>query len=179
MIRRIGLSLVAVLLIAAGPSRADLVDDCYRAGSDPDRSIEVCTRAINAGGVTNARLSSSYNNRGHAKIRKGDFEGAKTDIERALQLNPANAYAYDNLGDMYREWGKHNEALEAYGKAIRVDPKFLSAYFNRGLTYERMGQLRNARADYEALLKIRDPDREIDRWARREAERRLDELDKR
>ncbi len=177
MIRQIGLLLFTALLLGAGPARADLIDDCYRIGTkEPEKTIDICTQAINQGGWSNRDLSSAFNNRGHAKIRKSDFDGAKADIERAIQLNPSNAYAYDNLGDMYREWGKYNDAINAYGQAIRVDPKFLSAYFNRGLTYERMNNPNNARADYETVLKIKDTNREIDEWARRESQRALDRL---
>jgi tetratricopeptide (TPR) repeat protein len=176
MFRLIGLLAVAAS-IAASPAQADLIDDCYRVGtSEPDRTIDICTQAINKGGFSNRDLSSAFNNRGHAKIKKGDFDGAKADIERAIQLNPSNPYAYDNLGDMYREWNRYNEAINAYNQAIRVDPKFLSAYFNRGLTYERMNNPHSARADYETVLKIRDTNREIDEWARRESQRALDRL---
>jgi len=179
MNRWLGAIALAAWAAAVSPAFADLVDDCYAAGQDdPDKTIAICTRAINQVKTTNTRMATAYNNRGHAKIYKRDFDGAKTDIERAIRLNPKNQYAYDNLGDMWREKGDFDQAVVAYNHAIRIDGTFLAAYINRGMTFERMGNLRSARADFQAVLDASGQDREIDRWAKDEARKALERLDK-
>src|SRR5262249_18456116 len=165
-----------LLAVVTRPAAANLVDDCYQVGpADPDRLITVCTRAIEAGGSAKDR-SVAYDNRARGYQAKGDFDRALADYNESIRLDPRNAYAYDNRGDLYRENGEYERAISDYSAAIRVDGTFLSAYLDRGMAYEAMGNLRSARADYQTVLDSAGRNREIDRWAKKQAKARLDEL---
>jgi Flp pilus assembly protein TadD len=43
--------------------------------------------------------------------------------ERAVQLDPTYAEAWNNLGIGYEQEGRFDEALKAYEKALALDPK--------------------------------------------------------
>ena len=45
-----------------------------------------------------AETAADYNNRGIAKVGKGDFDGAIADYNRALELDPKFAIAYADRG---------------------------------------------------------------------------------
>ena len=115
---------------------------------DLDGAIEEYSRAI----AISSRLNSSdsetgetsnitvidpftanaYTNRGVARYRKGDFEGAKADFDAALRIRPGLAYAYLNRAATRRELGDLQGALVDLDKAISVQPKLFEAYNNRG-----------------------------------------------
>ncbi len=163
-------------VFASGPAAADLVDDCYRVGlGDPDKLIEICTRAIRSG-ATGSRLATAYNNRGRGHQEKKAFDRALSDFDMAIKINPRHVYAFDNRGDYWRLLGKFERAIAEYNAAIRIDPSFLSAYINRGMTFEQMGDRNSARADYQFVIKAAGKDREIDIWARDVAKERLSGL---
>jgi tetratricopeptide (TPR) repeat protein len=52
----------------------------------------------------NVQQSITYNDRGLAKQKKGDFEGALGDFNQALRLNPNYALAYRSRGN-----GRHKK----------------------------------------------------------------------
>ena len=69
-------------------------------------------------------------NRGNAYQAKGDLARAIADYDRAIQLNPAFADAYNNRGAAYRGKGDLNRAIADYQAALRVDPRLEAAAQN-------------------------------------------------
>ena len=51
---------------------------------------------------------------------------------QALEINPNDASAYKNLGDLLVEQGNLEEAIQAYRQALELDPNDAVAYRNRG-----------------------------------------------
>lgn len=68
----------------------------------------------------------AYNNRGYAKLKTGNTDGALIDVKKSLELNPYNSYAYRNLGLIYLEQGKNDEACKAFATALHY--KFTELY---------------------------------------------------
>jgi protein O-GlcNAc transferase len=48
----------------------------------------------------------------------------------AIKQNPLLAEAYSNLGNVYKERGQLQEALENYRHAVRLKPDFIDGYIN-------------------------------------------------
>ena len=73
------------------------------------------------------------------------------------------AHVYDNLGNMYNDWGKYKEALRNHHKALVIYETFFgkkideiaTSYNNIGLTYYYLGMLNEAQFYYEKSLSIR------------------------
>lgn len=73
-------------------------------------------------------------------IRLGNFQfdtqnpaAAVTAYENALRLKPGNANVLTDLGIMYRELHRFDEALKAFTEAERVHPGHRNALFNQGV----------------------------------------------
>ena len=71
--------------------------------------------------------SSLRSNMGLCYQRIGDFEEAQRCYEDAIDLDPKNAYAINNLSALYFRLGNYDEALDVAVEAINVNPKMRQA----------------------------------------------------
>jgi len=56
-------------------------------------------------------------------MNTGETELAKKHLERAVELDPTYAAAWNDLGIAFEQQGKFDEARKAYEKAVALDPK--------------------------------------------------------
>ncbi len=82
----------------------------------------------------------------------GELDRALADSSEAIRLAPAQARAYANRGDVYRQQGDLERAMADLDEALRLDPTLTAAYTNRGLTHEARGNIEQARNDFTAAL---------------------------
>ena len=62
-----------------------------------------------------------------------DFkELAKKELQQELEIDPSNAGAEYMLGEMARQAGDFDSAIEHFGKATKLDPNFADAYLGLG-----------------------------------------------
>ena len=59
-----------------------------------------------------------------------DLEQAEQQYEAATAINDKDAVTYNNLGNVYRDLGKTNEAIDAYQKSLDLDPNSVNTYAN-------------------------------------------------
>jgi tetratricopeptide (TPR) repeat protein len=71
--------------------------------------------------------SSLRSNMGLCYQRLGNFEEAQLCYEQAIELDPKNAYAINNLSALYFRLGNYDEALDVAAEAIEVNPKMRQA----------------------------------------------------
>ncbi|MGD0087257.1 MAG: tetratricopeptide repeat protein [Verrucomicrobiota bacterium] len=64
----------------------------------------------------------------------GDEDAAKLQNEKALQLDPKNPAAWNNLGNYYGEYGPITNAFAYFAKAIEIDPNESVYYQNLAVT---------------------------------------------
>jgi len=64
----------------------------------------------------------------------GDEDAAKLQNEKALQLDPKNPAAWNNLGNYYGEYGPITNAFAYFAKAIEMDPTESVYYQNLAVT---------------------------------------------
>ncbi len=72
---------------------------------------------------------------GCAHIRNRDYDKAIKSFERAIEIDPNFAPAYNGLGLAYGNKGEYDEEIKAYKNAIEKDPRYLVAYRNLGIAY--------------------------------------------
>ncbi|WP_375470589.1 tetratricopeptide repeat protein, partial [uncultured Nostoc sp.] len=82
------------------------------------------------------------------------LDAAVAAYEKAIQLNPNDAYAYNNLGVALREQKKLDAAVAAYEKAIQLNPNDATAYNNLGAALREQKKLDAAIAAYEKAIQL-------------------------
>ena len=92
------------------------------------------------------------------KLRDQDkLEDAIIEYDRAIELNPAYAEAYNFRGNSYFELGDVERAVQDYDAAIAINGHYTQAYNHRGIAFARLDQLDQAIEDYtQAVLYFLD-----------------------
>ena len=70
-------------------------------------------------------------NIGHAYLKRGDYEQARSYLLLALNENPQNALAWNNLGVLAEKTGSVDNARNCYQMALSLDPDFSSPQYNQ------------------------------------------------
>lgn len=70
----------------------------------------------------------------------------------AIKQNPLLAEAYSNLGNVYKERGQLQEALENYRHAVRLKPDFIDGYINLAAALVAAGDMEGAVQAYVSAL---------------------------
>lgn len=158
-------ALLAAALAAAAPALADQDRDIAACLSTADIEVQIagCTALIEAGELPPVRMARAFNNRAHAHLRAGDAEASRTDLERALELNPGFFLARHNLGVALDRLGDHAAAVAAYSAALDLTPDpgntvltHAATLQNRGHSYRQMEDWAAAVADFRASHGLTD-----------------------
>jgi tetratricopeptide (TPR) repeat protein len=91
-----------------------------------------------------------------AHAAHGDRDLAASDLLDIIARAPTYLAPYVRLSDLYRTWGKYDQALDILARAAKVDPKNRDLRLVEGTTYEAKGDRAGAIRAYEAALAI-DP----------------------
>jgi len=88
-------------------------------------------------------------------VRDGEaLQRAAQSYVRQTQANPRDAMAYTDLGNTWRELGRHREALAAYERALSIDPELAEAHFSRSFVLLLLGDYAAGWKDYEWRWRI-------------------------
>ena len=71
----------------------------------------------------------------------------------AIKKNPLLAEAYSNLGNVYKERGQLQQALDNYHHAVRLKPEFVDGYINLAAALVAAGELAQAVDAYLTALR--------------------------
>ena len=85
---------------------------------------------------------------GSEKFQKGDYEGAISDYNKAIEINPRDADVYYKRGNAKSELKDYQGAIADYTKAIQINPALRQAYINRGIDLEIVGDPQGACSDW-------------------------------
>ena len=88
--------------------------------------------------------SEDYLNRGIALYRRDEYELALDAFEKAIELKPDYADAWNNRGVTLGRLDRHEEALKACDKAIELKPDYADAWNNRGFALAKLGRYEEA-----------------------------------
>ena len=75
---------------------------------------------------------------------------------QAVQINPQEESAWENLGIFYASAGEHALAIDAEHRALQINPEDANAWYVLGATYWMAGQREQALTVYQRL-KTLDP----------------------
>ncbi len=106
----------------------------------------------------------AFSNRSSAHSDLKQYAQALADLDKAIELDPMNASAYNNRGLLNSSHGKGwQAALADYDKAVELDPDFAVAYYNRGHVYAELKMNEQAKADYDKALSLTSDTSLVDR----------------
>ncbi|WP_410651012.1 tetratricopeptide repeat protein [Amycolatopsis sp. cmx-4-54] len=123
--------------------------------------IPVLDLLAGAGELDAARLSTVLRRRAWAYEGQDDVAAAKRDFDRAVDLNPADPYAWSDRGNLFRNEGDWERALSDLDRAIELDPTYAYSWRGRGSARAELGDLESAMADLDEAVRLQ-PDH---RWA--------------
>ena len=95
---------------------------------------------------------------GNAKGNTGNYKGAIAAFNKAIELNPDLADAYNNRGAAKGALGDFEGAIEDFDTAIRLNPEYVSAYNNRGNAKKALGNTKGAIEDYDMAIQLNPED---------------------
>merc|ERR1719263_104795 len=73
-----------------------------------------------------------------AKINR--FEDALQSFDKAIQLKPDYAMAFNNRGKVLAKINRFEDALQSYDKAIQLNPDDAMAFVNRGIVLHELNR---------------------------------------
>jgi len=91
---------------------------------------------------------------GNAKYDLGDKQGAITDYNQAIAINPQLAEPYYNRGVAKSDLGDKQGAMADYTQAIAINPQEAQFYYNLGSAKSGLGDKQGAIADYTQAIAI-------------------------
>ena len=106
----------------------------------------------------NPKYAEAYYNRGNAYGKKGDFDAAIQNLNKAIELDPELAEVYSNRGNTYILnvlKGDFDAAIQDLGAAIALNPKYAEAYYNRGLLRLHLREWQKAKDDLTVAKDMR------------------------
>ncbi len=118
-----------------------------------DRGQVILDRILRNGDSAEARLLM-----GTAKFMAKEFASARTDLERAVQLNPKLPEANSYLGLVLLSTGDAAGAEQAFRREIELDPNDFTANLQLGGLLRQDHKYDEARALLERALRIRSGD---------------------
>jgi lipoprotein NlpI len=92
--------------------------------------------------------------KGIALNLKGDFDAAIDSFNKALQLNPQFAPAFENRGESHMKQGELTDAITDFSKALQIQPEYDAAFFHRGLAEAGNGDFNSAITDFNRTIEL-------------------------
>ena len=93
-------------------------------------------------------------NLGVEAAKKGNYRLALFYYGKAIEMNPDQKEAYNNLGRLLTNLGRPDEALKYLNKALELDPSYTSALINRGIALARLGRYADAINDLNKAVSL-------------------------
>ena len=83
---------------------------------------------------------------------RGENDKAISSYNRAIEVYPGFAEAFNHRGVAYENIGQYDLAISDYESAIEINPRYVIAYFNRGTIYRLRRQYDQAVSDYSNAI---------------------------
>lgn len=136
----------------------DIAVDCSKAafaGAADRKSIATCSRALQEESLNRRDRAGTLVNRGVMLLRTRDYQGARADLDKAIDLEPTLGEAFVNRGVVLMADQDYDQALAEIerGLALGVDEP-AKAYYNRALAHESLMDAKAAWLDYRKAQEL-------------------------
>ena len=148
-----------LLALTAGQGSAEsMEEDGCRNDRTPGIVVVYCTRVIQSGQLSGAKLAQAYGHRGWAYRKQGKYDLALADLDAAIKLDPNNAYAFDERGIIREHRKEYARAISDYDAAIGLRSDDADFWDDRGIAYDELGQSDRAIQDYNEAIRLNPND---------------------
>lgn len=89
-----------------------------------------------------------------SSFRSGNLSGAILSLRKAVEIDPANPEAWNDLGVLERKHDETSRAAASFGRAVTLKPDFVNAIYNLALAQEALNQLPLALGQSERLVQL-------------------------
>ncbi|MGR3311514.1 MAG: tetratricopeptide repeat protein [Candidatus Brocadiales bacterium] len=87
--------------------------------------------------------------------KKGEYDRAIGDYNKAIEINPKYAEAFNNRGNVYHSKGEYDRAILDYNEALKINSRYAKAFYNRGTAYgQGKGEYDRSILDFNEALEI-------------------------
>lgn len=97
-----------------------------------------------------------HDEQGVAYSKKGQYDLAIAEFDKALRIVPLAAEIYNNRGITYSKKGEYNLAISDFTRALEINRNDAPVYYNRGITFAIIMRFDLALADFDKCLEL-DP----------------------
>lgn len=115
--------------------------------------------------VVKSNNATDLYSRGGTLLELKRFQDALEAYNRAVELKPEYAEAWNGQGNALLELKRYEDALNAYDKAIQLNPIYLEAWTSRGKALDHLQRYEEAINSFDAALKIQP--NYLDAWTNR------------
>jgi protein O-GlcNAc transferase len=84
----------------------------------------------------------------------GRLDDAISAYRQAIDIEPAYADAFNNMGNAFKDKGQIADAISAYQRAIELNPRYAEAFFNMGIAFKSLGNLNDEISAYREAIAI-------------------------
>lgn len=98
--------------------------------------------------------AADYMRLGNSAMAKGELDQAISNYNKAIELNPRLADAYNNRGLAYARKEQYDRAVGDFSRAVEIDPRFDRAYNNLGNAHVAKGEPERAIPNYNKAIII-------------------------
>ncbi|NJL43417.1 MAG: tetratricopeptide repeat protein, partial [Pseudanabaena sp. SU_2_4] len=93
--------------------------------------------------------AENFLNRGDSLYEQGRYQEALVYYDRAIQLKPDYAHAWNKRGNTLNELKRYQEALASFDRALQLVPNYFEAWYNRGNALDELKRFQEAIASYD------------------------------
>ncbi|MEZ4535157.1 MAG: tetratricopeptide repeat protein [Cyanobacteriota/Melainabacteria group bacterium] len=121
----------------------------------------ICLAALNSIQPTLAKATRQYQrevfvhlDQGSMLLESGQYQGARQEFQRAIELDPKCPDAFNNLGLTFYRTGDLENASANYMKALEIEPLFVPSLSNLAAVRYQQGKFSDAGNLYRLALRL-------------------------
>jgi len=127
--------------------------------TDATQKLSLETASPIAATATQTLTAVQLHRSGYEALQAGNYAEAVTLLKRAVELEPKDKLAWNNLGRAHMELRQHDAAIEAFQKQIGINPYDQYAYNNLGRAYVANRDYDKAEAAFLKQLEVNPLDK--------------------
>ena len=118
------------------------LEDFYYGWTEfPDQALQQARELAKKALSIDASNAGAYFVMGSVNVRRGQYDLAINELQRALELNPNHPRAREDMGDIMLYSGRTDEAIRSFETTMRFNPNLSpGSFMNLGLAYYLKGK---------------------------------------